>query len=243
MLTIGNQTKLATPQQTVLGHIERYRMTVMPALLQLSGLKHFGRQRLKALLRNLCQAGELGQDTLYHHKRYFYRAGAEQPPTDTSRNPSTPKAGPLSETAKIRNYALLAFCCLNGAHRIRLTRAELETQFPEIARPGLPLNYYVETSRDSSRLGFVRIDTGGYGRWDRIAAKCSNDLDQHLSHPGVQHFVNRNAIEITLITALPQKADRLREWLIQRHGHAAEWIRIVVFPELLNLIAPPPIKL
>jgi len=58
----------------------------------------------------------------------------------------------------------------------------------------------------------------------------------------MQEVIARGAFEVTLITALPQKAERLREVLIHMHGDAAALVRIAVFPELLNLIAPPPIR-
>ena len=238
----AQQTAVTSPaQQTVLEHIERYRMTVLPALQSLPGLKHFGRKRLAALLREMRRAGDVGQGQLYHHQRYFFLTRTrQQMKGPDSRNGAKTRTGPLSETAKIRNYALLAFCCLNGTHRRRLTQDELQTLL--IYRPGLPLNYYVDTSRSPPRLGFVRVDTGGRGRWDRIAARCSADLESHAQHLGFQSFIERDAFEITLLTALPQKAERLREFITSEHSETASLVRIVVFPELLNLIAPPPIR-
>lgn len=236
-------TVMSPSQQIVLEHIERYRMTVIPALQSLRGLKHFGRKRLASTLRDLRRAGYLGQGILYHHQRYFFLTRPKHEPQEAGRaNSAIRRTGPLSKTAKIRNYALLAFCCLNGTYRRRLTQAELKAHFPHVYRPGLPLNYYVDTSSNPPQLGFVRVDTGGHGRWDRIAARCAADLDTHTQHPGFQEFIERNAFEITLLTALPQKAERLREFITTVHPETAGLVRIVVFPELLNLIAPPPIR-
>ena len=148
--------------------------------------------------------------------------------------------GPLSELAKIHNYAMLAFCLLTDAHRERLTSAELQRHFPALHRPGLPMSYYIDTTSGQPRLGFIRVDTGGHGRWDRVLAACRHDLETHWGHPGFQPFIRRQLFEITLITALPQKAQRLRDGLTSGDDWRASVIRIVAMPELLNLIAPPP---
>ena len=101
------------------------------------------------------------------------------------------------------------------------------------------MNYYVDMSQSQPRLGFVRVDAGGRGRWDRVLAKCRNDLDTHSADAGFRNFIDRQAFEITLITALPQKARRLADSLSSMHDSGIRMIRVLAMPELLNLIAPP----
>jgi len=194
------------------------------------------------LLGQLCRRRYLGQATLYGKRQYFYLAAegaawlAQRGATRLAEN----RHGPLSELAKIHNYALLAFCLLTDAHRQRLTADELEQHFPALHRPGLPLNYYIDSTSAQPRLGFIRVDMGGHGRWDRVLATCRRDLETHWQHPGFQPFMRRQRFEITLITALPQKAQRLREALASGGDWRGSIVRIVAMPELLNLIAPPP---
>jgi hypothetical protein len=101
------------------------------------------------------------------------------------------------------------------------------------------MNYYVDTSHSQPRLGFVRVDAGGRGRWDRVLAKCRSDLEAHCTVSGFRKFIDRQAFEITLITALPQKARRLAESMSSLRDARVSMIKVVAMPELLNLIAPP----
>ena len=56
---------------------------------------------------------------------------------------------------------------------------------------------------------------------------------------GFRKFIDRQAFEITLITALPQKARRLAESMSALRDARVSMIKVVAMPELLNLIAPP----
>ena len=71
------------------------------------------------------------------------------------------------------------------------------------------MNYYVDTSGPQPRLGFIRVDAGGRGRWDRVLAKCRDDLQVHQRMLASAQFIDRQAFEITLITTLPKK---LSDW-------------------------------
>ena len=140
MLHTALRRELHSPSQLVLGHVERYRMTVLAALKRLPGLSHLGARRIVGLLRDLCRAGDLERGTLFHHQAYFHLPRRNE--CETTEQPELPdyRRGPLSETAKIRNYAILAFCCLGHVPRFRLTKPELLAHFPALNRPGLPLN-------------------------------------------------------------------------------------------------------
>lgn len=229
-------------RHAVLEHLARYRITVLPAVQRMPAFGSFGRKRTAAVLRELCRSRMCGHAPLYRNRRYFFLAprGAEAVAVQSRRDERHDPHGPLSEQAKIRNYAILAFCCLGGRRRQRLSAADFENCFPRLYRPGLSMSYYVDTSGPQPRLGFIRVDTGGRGRWDRVLAKCRNDLKAHYTDRGFREFIDRQAFEITLITALPQKAQRLAEALAAGRDPTTQMIRISVMPVLLNLIAPPP---
>jgi len=230
------ETEIAAAERIVMEHVARYRMTTYPAVNSLRGVRHFGRRRLRQLLNSMCRSRQLGRSTLFHQKHYFFLADDGASPTKGAGR----RTGPLSETAKVRNYAIQSYCLRGGVYRSRLTKEELASMLPEIDRPGLPLNYYVDTSSDAPRLGFVRVDVGGHGRWDRIAKTCVSDLMSHIGNPAFQQFIQSDAFEVTLITTMPQKADRLRSWIVEQSPEATSLLKVVAFPELINLIAPPP---
>lgn len=100
------------------------------------------------------------------------------------------------------------------------------------------MNYYVDTSSGPPRLGLLRVDPGGCGRWDRVVAKCCEDLRDHERHPGFARLIRGGQFEVTLVTALPQKAERIA--LAFDAGRVGAPLRLCAVPELLYLIAPPP---
>lgn len=229
-------------RQAVLEHLARYRMTVLGAVQQLPDFQRLGRKRTAAFLHQLCRSCELGTAPLYRKHRYFFLEshGFDRLAVQWGRSASADRYGPLSESAKIKNYAILAFCCLNGRRRQRLTPADFDKCFPDLCRPGLSMNYYVDTSGTQPRLGFIRVDTGGRGRWDRVVATCLHDVTTHEAIPGFRPFIARQAFEITLITPLPHKARRMAETIGALGDPRANLIQVSAMPELLNLIAPPP---
>jgi len=218
----------------VLDHVDRYHMAVFDTVRRLPELKRLGHKQIKRLIGQLCQQGRLGQGPLYHNRKYLFPMARAQAAKHAQRG------GPLSEPAKIHHYAILLFCHLKHTRRRRLTKEDFQTHFPELDRPGLPMNYYVDLSPSGPRLGLVRVDRGGPGRWDRLLRRCHRDLCAHAARPPFQPFIQGGALEMTLITYLPQKAERLRRSLTLRTDLPPQAIRIVVLPELLNLVAPQP---
>ena len=87
-------------------------------------------------------------------------------------------------------------------------------------------------------MGFLRVDMGGRGRWDRILAKCEHDAKSIREDPRFTESLGTGRAELSLAVTLPHKAERLRQ-VLQDHPLPIP-IRIIVIPELLYLIAPPP---
>lgn len=229
-------------RQAVLEHLARYRLTVVAAMQQLPHFKRLGRKRTTAVLHQLCRSHEIGAAPLYRNRQYFFleERGFDRLAGALPQNDSRDRYGSLSELAKIKNYAILVFCCLSGRQRQRLMPADFHNCFPDLCRPGLAMNYYVDTSGPQPRLGFIRVDTGGTGRWDRVLAKCLHDVTTHEAVPGFRPFIARQAFEVTLITPLLQKARRIAETVNKLDDPRANLIKVSAMPELLNLIAPPP---
>ena len=101
-------------------------------------------------------------------------------------------------------------------------------------------NGYYFQAEPQPVLGFLRIDLAGSGRWDRVLAKCCEDARYHAQASSFQQVIDAGQFEITLVTALPQKAERLCQALRSLDSLPAIPIRVTSIPELVNLIAPPP---
>jgi hypothetical protein len=225
--------------QAIVEHVLRYRLSVPSAILRLMDRIDPGIKDPTIPLHQLVHSKYLGMDVLCGQESYLFltpkgaHACGQSLPTVEER-----WCGPIPERAKIINYAILACCCLSDTTRQRLTLGEFRQHFPQLLRPGLTMNYYVDASGDRPRLGFVRVDMGGHGRWDRILAKCCDDWRAHEAHAGFRSLIDRGEFEISIVTALEQKADRLRHAL---SAHKQKMVvRICAVRRLLDLIAPEP---
>ena len=134
---------------------------------------------------------------------------------------------------------MLSFCCLGSVRRKPLTIVELESLAPTACGLLIPGPYYFQPA-PTPLCGFLRVDMGGEGRWDRVLAKCAEDVRRHARVPAWQPLIAARRFEITLATALPQKAERLCRAFRDMSPPPEAPIRITVIPELLYFIAPPP---
>jgi hypothetical protein len=218
----------------VIAHVARYRLTVREALVALPGLSDLDTWGQRKLLSELEKSGLLAAAALHLGNRYYYltRRAAERLGLAADRH------GPLSESAKLRHYALLAFCCLRDSRRERLTAIELQQHFPQLYRDGMPGTYYIELTPGVRRLGLARIDAGHVGRWDRILQTCREDFHSHQLQPGFRKLIQAGQFEITILTPFQCKAERLRDALLATPQTQRLPVQAVALPELLPLIAP-----
>jgi hypothetical protein len=229
----------------VLDHIARYRIGVPEALVRTPPFAALSLKRVKRTLHALTEGeGEvlLASAPLYGDHRYFFltRAGEAvigEPDAGYGRHR---KAGALSEVAKVRAYGVLAFCCLSEHPKQRLTPDEFRRSFPNHHRPGLPMSYYADHA--TRRLGFIRVDTGSGGRWDRVAARIREDAERHGEIPAFRDSIAAGAFELALVTATDRKAERLRPLFEEETRMSGVPVRVHAVPRLIDLIAPLPRK-
>lgn len=236
-LSAMNCTKFDALTTPVLEHIARYRLTVPAALARLPGLKPITSRQTRHVLRQLQRLSFLASAPLHHGQTYWHLTaeGARRCGLKEDRT------GPLSEPAKIRAYAILYDCCLSNRPRYRLTRAELERHFPSLFEPGLPSSYVFDPE-GKGRLALVRVDAGHQGRWDRVLESLREDVSRHWAHVGFRTVVRADRFEIVLLTALPQKVERLTQALQTHRDTRRIPIRITAIPALLPLISSIPRK-
>lgn len=219
--------------QVLLRHLARYRLTEFSVLKRLPEFRRLSPAALHQQLRQARQAGVLESAPLHQSARYWYltpdgAAQAELPPECS---------GPLSESAKLRAYAVLRFCFGSRSQRHRLDPEELKQQFPLLARGGLPNRYYYDP-REGGHLGLYRVDAGGSGRWDRCVQAVRQDISSHLLNPGFRQLVQAGRFRITVLTVFHHNANRLAETLREHRDTRRIPVECLAFPELLPLIAP-----
>lgn len=218
-------------QLVTLRHIACFRMTVFPALQRLPELAGRRPADLKLALAELRQIGLIDFAPLHDRFRYWYLqpAGARH----CGLRPTC--SGPLSETGKIRAYAMLRFCCLQERPRRPLSADEVRSISPDWQRPGIPPGYYFDPGHPG-RVGFCRIDAGRRGRWDRIVRTVRTDLATHGRRIGFRRLMRAERFEITVLTVFQQKARRLLECFDGGPNGAGGAVRVQTMTELLPLI-------
>ena len=223
--------------EAILGQIVRYRLSTFAAMARLPEFNDESPRRLRRLLHHCRNAGLLSSAALHSGMRYWFltQVGASHCGLNESRS------GPLSETAKLRAFALLLFCCMSPRPRYRLTAAELSERFSVLHRPGMPGTYYLNPSKNGC-IGLARVDAGHHGRWDRVVQSVRDDISLHMKLPGFRQLIAARRFEITVLTVLPAKAERTASVLKSLPEVKHVPVHVVAQPELLPLIHSSPGK-
>lgn len=240
-------TQLQERDLDVLQHVRRYKMTVLRALERQPFFAGCGPYAVENVVRRLREGGWLKSEWLYdgyvqtggrtpQPNRYRYYHLTAKAANLLGEHPSS--ARPLKDEPKCRAYAVLAFCCFGEPQREKLTPHEYREMFPELDRKGERINYYIDAQGPQKRLGYIRVDYGGYGRWDRLIASCQDDIRKRCDNRAFRQLVLEGGFVICVITALEQKAARLRAALEDARLPAE--IKVHVVPDLLEMIAPGP---
>ncbi len=219
----------------ILTHVFRYRMTVVDALTRLSFFNDQTPHAAKNVLRRLRHGGYLNSAPLFGTRRYYYLTPAAAHAIGETES----VARVLPEQTKIDAFGMLTYCCCREPQQDKLTLAEFQHSFSDLFRKGERPNYYVDTTDARKRLGFIRVDRGGYGRWDRLIHRCRDDIAKRCDLPAFRSLINQGGFVFTLLTSLPQKAARIEE-TIREEGFPCEF-RVVAIPEMLELVAPAPL--
>ena len=217
----------------VLQHIEQYKLTVGEAIKRLPSFHKSNEKLVIRTLRKMERQSFIGSAELHKGLTYWFL----QPRGCKQLRLVEHKHGPLSEMAKFRAYAILHFCCLTHQQRRRLTENDFQQRLPEFNRPGLPSTYYFDQS-GQGRLGFIRVDCAYAGRWDRIIQTIHEDVESHLRRLPWLQLINAGRFDYTLLTALPEKASRIRTSL-NATRLANVNVQVIAVPTLMPLICIP----
>ena len=239
------ESQLSDLDCDVLEHIRRYRLGLTRFCWAAVERKHPGvsKHDVKVCLRALHNVhGYLERLPFFCKQRYYCLS--ERMWRDDVVEPSDARRRPLSEEEKLGAYAMLAFCLGTDIRRVKLTTEDLRAYIPEFsesfdrqADPARLEWYYLA----GERLGYLRVDRGGRGRWDRIASYLERDIVRHESQPGFYRLIADGYFEVTVVTASAHKARRLGGLLAERPVRHNVAIHCFVLPELLHFLAPPPL--
>lgn len=80
------------------------------------------------------------------------------------------------------------------------------------------------------------MDAGRAGRWDRVIQTVRQDISGHILDAAFRPLIQAQRLEITIVTVMPQKAERLIEALCQHPDALRMRVNVTSIPQLLPLL-------
>ena len=215
---------------------DRYTIVTRDAIENLACFEGAGNHAVRTVLRRHLGARFIASQTLYGKKKCYYLTtrglNAIGGGTGTGKH--------LSEQPKIRAFAALSFCLRDSIRRHLLTRAEFREFFPDLAAGVRRVFHYIDNEGPVKRLSFIRVDYGKTEtiKLDQLIAYLRRDIRKMLLTPAAVPYVDAGQLQLTVLTAFQQKAERLERTIQDVELSLALPVRIHVIPELRELVAP-----
>lgn len=228
---------LSQHELSVLKLTSLYGLIVPEVIVQLPGFQDVSTDAQHRLMQRLMRWQFIKAAWLYSGRRcYFLTAAGHKAVSHVHQQRFIHDRPPSIET-KLRRFAMLSFCRLGRTFRTRIKLPlNHDTAIGHDESPQSS-NYYVQNG-EFNIYGFLRVDMGGAGRWDRVVAKCANDARRLKTVPALKEYIAAGTFEITLATALPQKAERLNRALSDRPAELP--IRIAIIPDMFHILTSEP---
>lgn len=244
---------LSDDDRSIVDHVHRYRLT-LPSILAATGIvSDDGEDAAREALERLKKGGWLCTADLYpgHRAEQYYHLGNKSAKL-LEQDPIV--ASPLKHDMRVESFAVATFCCCGDQFRELLSKEEFQSRFHHLWFTGQPVRYYLEEGPDRVvRLAYIKVDTAGAGRWDRLLESCDRFLRQRINvtrasvehRPQVQEFaklVTQDRFQITVLTALPEKKRAIELELERRvlAGEAVPPIQVYVVPGMFDVQFPAP---
>lgn len=241
---MNEQLKLQRPwhpiELAILEHLQRFEL-INPCDAVLAGIK--GMNSVEVAAHRLVAMEKLGivqRAAINTSSPCYILTPGEIASTEAATLESNEKARSLSMQSMLRRYAMLKFCLQRAPPRRKLTPEEFQSRFPEMYRSAHAHHYYTTFNDSQPRIGFLRVDLGGRGRWDRIVAKARGDMHRHLQLPIVQQLLAKQAFEVAVVTSTQEKARRIHEALQTKQAELPVPAYCEAIPELGDVIRPSP---
>lgn len=207
-------------ETAVLVHIRMFRMTTAKALGRVCSLS--APADAEEVLEYLRRLGFIDRAMLVGEEQYYFLL----PRAAEVLHVAQVLSGPVNGTPKLEAYATLSFCCLSSVYRPLIDTETLQKRFPTLYRTGVKINYYTE----GAKFGHIRVDTkeNTRGHPARTIDRCYKDISTRRRHKekgrtkkddkwiDCQPFIelhDSGRFVIAVLTAFPEKADRLRSEL------------------------------
>ena len=224
----------------ILEHLQRFELiTACDAVL--AGIKGMNTEEVAAhRLAAMEKLGIVQRAALNTASPCFILTPGERTSAEAATIEPNGKARLLSMQSMLRRYAMLKFCLKRAPPRRKLTPEEFQFRLPDMYRAAHAHHYYISFDEPQPRVGFLRVDLGGRGRWDRIVAKARGDMHRHLQFPIVQQLLAKQSFEVAVVTSTHEKARRIHEALQAKKSELPVPAYCEAITELGDVIRPSP---
>lgn len=137
-------------------------------------------------------------------------------------------------------FAMLQLCYRVRPLKRMLTKSDLTHLGLQSLTTGNFTNYYIANYGEKRTLGYACIDRCERGYWERLVRKTDEVAQRHLANEAITELSRRNEFEISVVTPLPEKAERVAERLKTKQQSFPIPVRIVPIPSLLQFVQPLP---
>jgi hypothetical protein len=220
--------------ERILAHVLRFRVTTYEALKRLFFPEN-GLDAVKSWVRRMQTGGYLRSAHLLAPRRYYYLT----PKAARLFGASDKVARDLEGGGLLRVYGILAYCCMEGRVRRKLSRQEFEGTLPELVQPSLvasSTSYYLDDDEvlgrpSKRRLGFVLVDSGRASR--RIHSQVRHVIAERFKFPEWRQLFADDRFILAIVTVSPQRKEAIEKTL-RASSHTVPW-RVAVVSDLKAL--------
>lgn len=210
----------------IVQHVGRFRITTNEVVHKLF-FPHSQPNAVTKVTARLTAAGLLRQFPLYHPRAYFTLGEEGQAFLGLSGN----RVLPLGPQSLPIEYGVLAYSTLGRVAHNRLSRRELQQQYPFLTE-GLIEQPYTECE---NVLELIRVDLGGSA--DHVARKCVRDIELRGACIEFSSLMLEGRFRLVVVTCTTEKAAVIRTALDQHLWPEGLQIHLAVVPDLILLTA------
>lgn len=215
----------------ILDHISRYHMSTPEVLHRMFWQPDDGRTAVTKVTSRLVDHEYLCRWEFIGPKSYFTLGPKGTKAMGIPKN----RAKRMGPQSLCLSYGALAYCCLNGVSRDRITVRELQKFNPNYLCRGVESSpYYLHEEDGITSLAFIRVDAGG--SVDHVVRKCKRDFLARTHHPVFRELSEQGRFLIAVVTGqVPQdaKAVEIREAL--SHLDLPVRFHVESVPDLVDL--------
>ncbi len=148
----------------------------------------------------------------------------------------------LAPADLLREYSVMAFCCLSDELRHRLMSAEVEEEYAALYFPSLDCSrYYLNQSMKPALAGICFVDDfiDKASEPKACVARCIADITQRCRRASFRDYIAKNRFEMAIITSTRERAAALRTALKAHELPTGMRTAIGVVPRMINMMPRP----